>query len=79
MMIKNTAAVENAHNINQNIRESRNPGTNGFVNPSSGRSRLTPAPAGGMVVNFNAPIDSVSAGREISRVLSDFNRASGRR
>ena len=78
MMIKNTAAVENAHNINQNIRESRNPGTNGFVNPSSGRSRLTPAPAGGMVVNFNAPIDSVSAGREISRVLSDFNRASGR-
>jgi hypothetical protein len=34
---------------------------------------------GGMVVNFNAPIDSVSAGREISRVLSDYNRASGRR
>lgn len=33
----------------------------------------------GMVVNFNAPIDSVSAGREISRVLSDYNRASGRR
>jgi hypothetical protein len=41
---------------------------------------MTPAPAsGGLVVNFNTPIDSVSAGREISRVLSDFNRASGRR
>jgi hypothetical protein len=33
----------------------------------------------GMTVNFNAPIDSVSAGREISRVLADYNRANGRR
>jgi hypothetical protein len=31
------------------------------------------------IINFNAPIDSVSAGREIARVLSDYNRASGRR
>jgi hypothetical protein len=35
--------------------------------------------SGGLVVNFNTPIDSVSAGREISRVLSDYDRASGRR
>ena len=33
----------------------------------------------GITVNFNAPIDSVSAGREISRVLSDYNRANGGR
>lgn len=31
------------------------------------------------IINFNTPIDSVSAGREIARVLSDYNRASGRR
>jgi hypothetical protein len=31
------------------------------------------------IINFNSPIDSVSAGREIARVLSDYDRASGRR
>ena len=35
--------------------------------------------AGGVVVNFNAPVDSVSAGREVARVLSDYNRANGLR
>lgn len=30
-----------------------------------------------VTVNINTPIDSVSAGREISRVLSDYNRANG--
>jgi hypothetical protein len=30
-----------------------------------------------ITVNFNAPIDSVSAGREVARVLSDYHRASG--
>lgn len=31
----------------------------------------------GIVVNFNAPVDSVSAGREIKRVLADYDRANG--
>jgi hypothetical protein len=31
------------------------------------------------VINFNAPIDSVSAGREVARVLADYNRANGSR
>lgn len=31
------------------------------------------------IINFNAPIDSVSAGRELSRVLADYQRAAGRR
>jgi hypothetical protein len=31
------------------------------------------------VINFNAPIDSVSAGREVARVLADYNRANGAR
>lgn len=30
-----------------------------------------------VTVNFNAPVDSVSAGREVARVLSDYNRARG--
>jgi hypothetical protein len=29
------------------------------------------------IINFNAPIDSVSAGREVARVLADYNRANG--
>jgi len=33
----------------------------------------------GIVVNFNAPVDSVSAGREVARVLADYNRSNGRR
>jgi hypothetical protein len=37
------------------------------------RSRA-PAP----IINFNAPIDSVSAGREVARVLNDYQRANGR-
>lgn len=35
--------------------------------------------SGGVVINFNTPIDSVSAGREVARVLADFNRANGAR
>jgi hypothetical protein len=31
----------------------------------------------GIVVNFNAPVDSVSAGREVARVLADYSRANG--
>ena len=30
-----------------------------------------------VVVNFNAPVDSVSAGREVQRVLNDYARANG--
>lgn len=44
--------------------------------PSSARMGTKPS---AVVVNFNTPVDSVSAGREISRVLSDFNRANGMR
>jgi hypothetical protein len=33
----------------------------------------------GIVVNFNAPVDSVSAGREVARVLADYSRANGLR
>jgi hypothetical protein len=31
------------------------------------------------IINFNAPVDSVSAGREVARVLADYNRSNGRR
>jgi hypothetical protein len=41
--------------------------------------RGSPAKMGGVVVNFNAPVDSVSAGREIARVLKDYDRANGGR
>ena len=64
----------------------RTPSSNGG-NPSApgGPSRPRPGtePFGGtsrgLVVNFNAPVDSVSAGREISRVLADYNRSNGAR
>jgi hypothetical protein len=42
--------------------------------PFGGTSRAS-AP----IINFNAPIDSVSAGREVARVLADYNRANGAR
>jgi hypothetical protein len=42
--------------------------------PFGGTSRAS-AP----IINFNAPIDSVSAGREVARVLADYNRANGGR
>jgi hypothetical protein len=42
--------------------------------PFGGTSRAS-AP----IINFNAPIDSVSAGREVARVLADFQRANGGR
>jgi hypothetical protein len=33
----------------------------------------------GLTVNFNSPVDSVSAGREVARVLADYNRSNGAR
>ena len=36
-------------------------------------------PISAPIINFNAPIDSVSAGREVARVLADYNRANGSR
>lgn len=40
--------------------------------PGGARSRAN------VVVNFNTPVDSVSAGREIARVLTDYERTRGR-
>jgi hypothetical protein len=36
-------------------------------------------PSSAPVINFNSPIDPVSAGREVARVLADYNRANGMR
>lgn len=49
--------------------------------PTSTPSELPIAPGGpaGIIVNFNSPVDSVSAGREVARVLQDYNRSNGRR
>lgn len=44
--------------------------------PFGGTSRMADK---AIVVNFNAPVDSVSAGREVARVLADYNRSNGRR
>jgi hypothetical protein len=45
------------------------------LDPFGGTSRM----GKGIIVNFNAPVDSVSAGREVARVLADYNRSNGRR
>jgi len=50
----------------------RTPGSNG----GGGGGRMGTK---GIVVNFNAPVDSVSAGREVARVLADYSRANGGR
>lgn len=50
----------------------------GTVSPSTGPSTPADRQPAPIVVNFNTPVDSVSAGREINRVLSDYNRATGR-
>lgn len=58
------------------------PGTTGDrndwlnIDPGARRSNKGQAP---VVINFNTPVDSVSAGREIARVLSDYDRARGMR
>jgi ABC-type amino acid transport substrate-binding protein len=46
------------------------------LDPFGGTSRMG---RGDIIVNFNTPVDSVSAGRVISRVLSDYSRANGGR
>jgi len=51
-------------------------GGGGGVGGGNGRH---PSPTLTPIINFNAPIDSVSAGREVSRVLADYQRAAGRR
>jgi hypothetical protein len=52
------------------------------VGPRGAPSGGTGAPGGrtpaSVVVNFNTPVDSVSAGREIARVLTDYERTRGR-
>ena len=52
------------------------------VGPPSTPGGGTGAPGGrtpaNITVNFMTPVDSVSAGREVARVLSDYNRARGR-
>lgn len=48
-------------------------------NPSApGGPRPSPIAPRPITVNFNAPVDSVAAGREVARVLADYDRARGR-
>lgn len=47
----------------------------GGLGGARNRARTVPP----IMVNFNAPIDSVSAGREVARVLADYQRANGSR
>jgi hypothetical protein len=53
-----------------------NGGNNGGTGGGGGGGPQ-PRSRGGVVINFNTPIDSVSAGREVARVLADFNRSNG--
>jgi hypothetical protein len=54
----------------------RGDGSGRGTQPFGGTSRDR---ASAPIINFNAPIDSVSAGREVARVLADYNRANGAR
>lgn len=50
----------------------------GTYSPGGGIPTVADRQPAGITVNFNTPVDSVSAGREIARVLSDYDRARGR-
>ena len=63
-------------NSNGGFRNPQNVLPNNPAPNNSGNTRIADkAP----VINFNAPIDSVSAGREVARVLADYQRANGGR
>jgi len=49
----------------------------GTLSPSTGPSTPADRQPAKITVNFNTPVDSVSAGREVARVLSDYNRTRG--
>lgn len=55
------------------------PNTGNPSAPGGHSDRIGMKSGSSVIVNFNSPVDSVSAGREISRVLSDYNRANGYR
>jgi hypothetical protein len=46
---------------------------------SSGPGIVADREGAPLIVNFNAPVDSVSAGREVARVLNDYKRSNGGR
>lgn len=74
------AAIANEQRKNTGSRfYSPNLDQNGDRKPSSTPTTPSVPKAASVVVNFNSPVDSVSAGREISRVLTDYNRANGMR
>jgi hypothetical protein len=60
--------------ISQGSARGDNSGRGQGNEPFGGTSR---GATKGIVVNFNAPVDSVSAGREVARVLADYSRANG--
>lgn len=70
-------ALQNASNYWNNVRSRANEPTLGGNPSAPGGPR--PGMAQGITVNFNAPVDSVSAGREVARVLNDYNKARGAR
>lgn len=63
--------------IQNNARGSNNPNDAGKGTDYGGFGGTSRMGNKGVTVNFNAPIDSVSAGREVARVLADYNRANG--
>jgi hypothetical protein len=56
-----------------------NKGGYGTDDPTGLKGLANASVSAPVTINFNTPIDSVSAGREVSRVLSDFQRANGGR
>lgn len=63
--------------IQNNARGSNNSSDTGKGTDYSGFGGTSRGSTKGIVINFNTPVDSVSAGREIKRVLADFDRANG--
>ena len=64
--------------MNGSVITGFNGGSTSGGNPSAPGGRRV-AEKSAPIINFNAPIDSVSAGREVARVLADYQRANGGR
>lgn len=54
------------------------PADNDFLNVGP-KSKQVTSKSAPITVNFNTPVDSVSAGKSVARVLKDYNRMNGRR
>lgn len=77
---KLNTAGQNAWNLGNGSANSGPSGSGPLWSQGMGGGRtIAPRTPGSVNINFNTPVDSVSAGREVKRVLDSYARANGAR